>query len=132
MKLLLLHSLTSSPLPRNMVVIFSKISINNNQRPRKFPAEQPRQTQMQSIQFLSLKNDCYKLLPPIIIRAAILTVTNQNPEIVSESQLPVVAPDILFFCCYCCCAAIFSNIRIRRHIKPKCASTGVFYGRFLT
>ena len=62
---------------------------------------------MQSIQFLPLKDDCYKSLPTImfviivviIIRPTILTVTDQNPKIISERQLPVVGPGILFSVC---------------------------------
>lgn len=76
---------------------------------------------MQSIQFLPPKDDCYKSLPTIIIviiiRTIILSVTNQNPKIISESQLPVIGRDILFSVCIW--AAICLYVQIWRRIKQK-------------
>lgn len=91
MKPLPLLSLTSLPSPRNMAVIFSKKKnpLTNNRRPQKFPVERPTKTRRNQSNFFSLKKRkkyCSKLLPPIIIRAAILTATNQNPKIISEKS----------------------------------------------
>lgn len=58
----------------------------------------------------------YKLLPPIIIGSAILTATNQNPKIISGSQLPVVGT--LFSVVIVAAQQSFWYVRIRRHIKP--------------
>lgn len=64
MKLLLLHSLTS--LPRNTAIIFSKISINNNEQAHKFPVERPTKTQRNQSNFSPAKmtatNYCHPLL----------------------------------------------------------------------
>lgn len=67
---LLFHSLTSSLMPRNTAIIFSKIPINNNQRPHKFPGEQPMKTQRNQSNFIPWKkkkkststNYCHPLL----------------------------------------------------------------------
>ena len=73
------------------------------------------------------------MLPPIIIRAAILTATHQNPKIISEKSTSCCRTShAVFLLLLLPCSNLFLYIQIRRHIKPKSASARAFYDRFLT
>lgn len=105
---LLFHSLTSSLMPRNTAIIFSKIPINNNQRPHKFPGEQPMKTQRNQSNFIPWKKKKKVLLQ--ITATHYYWVCNfdcYKPESKDHIWKSTSCCWHTVFCCYCCSAAIF-------------------------
>lgn len=127
----------TSPLPKNMAIIFSQISINNSHWPvnSQINSQQKHSTvtpptkskKKKEIQLKIIATHyyqcfhfgCYKL--------------ESRDRIWKSTSCCRTSYSVFCLCgLYCFWAAIFLYTRMRKHIKPKSDPARRFYGRFLT
>lgn len=127
----------TSPLPKNMAIIFSQISINNSHWPvnSQINSQQKHSTVTPPTQSKKKKEIQLKIIATHYYQCFHFGCYKlESRDRIWKSTSCCRTSYSVFCLCglYCFWAAIFLYTRIRKHIKPKSDPARRFYGRFLT